>query len=561
VKVLALSLFCLGSLMAISLTAASPIDRNFQQGRDFAHSALGSIPALGADIDFNDLLPEEDKGRIFDAQEAKSKLLSGEAIVTDVSVFLEEVHRNEIENQCFDGNEQWIAHASDLTAEAAETGKVVIEEGVLERRRERCIVNDAPQGISVIRDLHVDVKITAEVWESVRICRGHYWKEKARRGKGEKRAGELRLKFAQDPSIQSYNVWSEHQGLGHRDDVHVSVTHSDNCSCCDSYVEKRVSSSPEKVEENDEWRFDQASLDRLFANPNASFIGRRPLDSGGERTIQGVDVYRPCWRDEMTFVVHSSDRQNCPFLRHHNCQIVRKTCLKEGISGCSVWEYLFDCWSPLKSSRRSEALLDNPALTSVVEEPNESFSDVAVTLSILSSAKKEIEESEASDTRFIQIFSGKSFTCGRSIVGEYGYDCCRSLSGLANELHLSQCSPEELHLAELRRDGRCHYVGRYSDTTIGVKTSDRHVYCCFGSKLARVVNEQGRDQLKILWGEPKHPDCRGLYQDEFSKLNFSKMDLSELYEELSDSSSGLASQIDSLKTRVKIRLEEMGDDR
>lgn len=555
-KILVFSVFCLGSLMA-----ANPMDQHFQQGREFAHFTSKAIPDSWTAIDFNDLLPEEDKGKSFDVREAKSKILSGEAAVTETSTFLEDVHRNEIENQCLDGNERWITHASELTAEAAETGKVVIEEGVLERRRERCMVNDAPQEISVTRDLHVDLKVAPEIRESVRICRSHCWKEKARRGKGEKRAEELRLKLAQDPSIQSYNVWTEHHGIGHRDGVHVSITHADNCPCCDSYVEKQIASSPEKIEESDEWRFDQTSLDRLFANPDASFIGRRPLDSGGERTIQGVNVYRPCWRDEMAFVVHSSNRQNCLFLHHHNCQVVRKTCLKEGISGCSVWEYLFDCWSPLKSSRRSEALLGNPALTSATEEPNESFSDVAITLSILSSAKKEIEESEASDTRSIQIFSGKRFTCGRSVVGEYGYDCCRSLSGLANELHLSQCSPEELHLAELRRDGRCHYVGRYSDTTIGVKTSDRHVYCCFGSKLARVVNEQGRDQLELLWGEPKHPDCRGLYQNEFSKLNFSKMDLSELYEDLPDSSSGLTSRIDSLKTRVKMRLEEMGDDR
>ena len=51
--------------------------------------------------------------------------------------------------------------------------------------------------------------------------------------------------------------------------------------------------------------------------------------------------------------------------------------------------------------------------------------------------------------------------------------------------------------------------------------------CCFNSKIARIINQQGRAQIKRGWGTAANPDCRGFTPDEFQKLDFSKIDLSE----------------------------------
>ncbi|NBX70233.1 MAG: hypothetical protein EBR01_14930 [Proteobacteria bacterium] len=40
-----------------------------------------------------------------------------------------------------------------------------------------------------------------------------------------------------------------------------------------------------------------------------------------------------------------------------------------------------------------------------------------------------------------------------------------------------------------------------------VKLSRR---CRFGTKLARLINSQGRAQLGLGWGDVEGPDCRGL---------------------------------------------------
>lgn len=75
----------------------------------------------------------------------------------------------------------------------------------------------------------------------------------------------------------------------------------------------------------------------------------------------------------------------------------------------------------------------------------------------------------------------------------------------------------------------CHEVGTYcsADDGLGQCLTMRHTQCCFNSKLARIVNEQGRPQIGKSWGDPKAPNCTGFTIDELQSLDFSKMDFSE----------------------------------
>jgi len=102
----------------------------------------------------------------------------------------------------------------------------------------------------------------------------------------------------------------------------------------------------------------------------------------------------------------------------------------------------------------------------------------------------------------------------------------------------SPCRPHE-QATDLARDaGKCHYLGRFCISHWGhYCVQDKESYCCFGSKLARIIQEQGRPQLSAFgpdggWGQPESPDCIGLTPDQFSMLDFSKMDLSEFYADI-----------------------------
>lgn len=55
--------------------------------------------------------------------------------------------------------------------------------------------------------------------------------------------------------------------------------------------------------------------------------------------------------------------------------------------------------------------------------------------------------------------------------------------------------------------------------------------------MARIIHEQGRPQLHAFqpdgaWGTPAQPNCRGFSPDEFQALDFSKIDLSEYFDDV-----------------------------
>ena len=49
--------------------------------------------------------------------------------------------------------------------------------------------------------------------------------------------------------------------------------------------------------------------------------------------------------------------------------------------------------------------------------------------------------------------------------------------------------------------------------------------------MTRILQEQGRPQINKPWGKPKEEKCEGFTVDEFSRLDMSKMDFSEIYSE------------------------------
>ena len=80
----------------------------------------------------------------------------------------------------------------------------------------------------------------------------------------------------------------------------------------------------------------------------------------------------------------------------------------------------------------------------------------------------------------------------------------------------------------------CHFTGEHCTKDMEfIGCLRKHAtYCCFNSKLARIIQEQGRPQLGISWGSPGSQNCRGLTPQEFEQLDFSQIDMSEFYEDV-----------------------------
>ena len=135
------------------------------------------------------------------------------------------------------------------------------------------------------------------------------------------------------------------------------------------------------------------------------------------------------------------------------------------------------------------------------------------------------EEFDREDMRF---FKGTRRHCHIHFGGLA--NCCKN-SGLL--VGLANCSASEKELAEERNAGNTHYLGKRCSkkTLFGICIRRSRYWCVFGSKLGRILQQQGRAQLGIGWS-----DCRGFTVAEIEGIDFASLDLSEFTQDLMDGS-------------------------
>jgi conjugal transfer mating pair stabilization protein TraN len=100
---------------------------------------------------------------------------------------------------------------------------------------------------------------------------------------------------------------------------------------------------------------------------------------------------------------------------------------------------------------------------------------------------------------------------------------------------LLSCQEAEKLLAMHREANLCVPVGSFCSRRVPIIRTcieQTQSYCCFNSRLARIINEQGRGQVGKGWGSGKHPDCSGFTPAEFEQIDFSRIDLSEFIAEV-----------------------------
>jgi len=100
---------------------------------------------------------------------------------------------------------------------------------------------------------------------------------------------------------------------------------------------------------------------------------------------------------------------------------------------------------------------------------------------------------------------------------------------------LLSCQEAEKLLAMHREANLCVPVGSFCSRRVPIIRTcieQTQSYCCFNSRLARIINEQGRGQVGKGWGSGKRPDCSGFTPEEFERIDFSRIDLSEFIAEV-----------------------------
>jgi len=278
------------------------------------------------------------------------------------------------------------------------------------------------------------------------------------------------------------------------------------------------------------------------------------------RVINGVPVTRACWGWSRSYTCNAVTSGNdCSMLSGNpKCTYLRDECLDDPDEGgvCKTIEKIYKCETPHGAAPEpnqyicgDDVYCINGDCEPIVREASSEFKDALVALHSIDQAGKEFDE------RNFTVFKGARETCHKPVFGLI--NCCAGkVSGVVPVaagaaalaggpaaiaafatpfLTMFACSQSEMQLDIKDRMGFCHKVGTYcSSSFLGICKTKRTAYCCFESKLSRVLQEQGRVQFGKPWGAPKTEQCNGFTIEEFASLDLSVMDFTEVYADFMD---------------------------
>lgn len=221
-----------------------------------------------------------------------------------------------------------------------------------------------------------------------------------------------------------------------------------------------------------------------------------------------------------------------------NCSFQSSKCLSfSDESICNYTQNLYNCATTTTTSTAnvtcgSNVYCTNGQCTKV--EADSDSKDFAKSISYLQALNQMGKDNDASIDN-LKIFTGTKNSCDKDSIS---YNNCCSDSGWGQDYLGASCKDSEIQLMKSQEKKLCHYVGSYCSKKIpiiGTCQTTTKSYCCFGSKISRVINEQGKAQLGIGWGSGESPDCRGLTANELQNLKFDTMDLSEIISDITSS--------------------------
>ncbi len=497
-----------------------------KKDQEWGNEQLKQLLESGWDLAFekNDVLSEEDKKKEFDANHvnaneikgfvgsaAKKKKLEGtENFLQTSRVVLEHPEKN-------------IGIISTQSKEISEEKKPI-----------RCQEAGTYQMSFIQKRI---VKIAPTIKSQVKRCRGHFqlsehffWKSSA-----EDELKRMKKEFSKDATLEYFRMnISKVTGLKNYA-VAAQWKHKDNSSNCQSYTTEEVVIQPPN--EEDFWQTDfPETLVEIESNPNCRLLYSQIVEGSEMRRIEGQSIFRDNWGRQLFFSCEPNAHSPCAELRAQGGTLIKKGCLKENRFGeCDLWEKTYDLGKKAAFHEETHLFGEdeiwglNGSFDSSYDKNNEIATAVS-TLSIFSDVKKELENSGRGFGKDVEIFRGEKMQCQCSFIQGALYDCCKKMEGLAISTYLARCNVEEQSLAERRHNGQCHHVGSRKEN---LQTQTTQVFCCFSTKLARILHEQGREQLSIKWGKADSPECRGFSLTELQQIDFTKIDLSDAIENVS----------------------------
>ncbi|ECB3801941.1 type-F conjugative transfer system mating-pair stabilization protein TraN [Enterobacter cancerogenus] len=262
------------------------------------------------------------------------------------------------------------------------------------------------------------------------------------------------------------------------------------------------------------------------------------IEPGSTKTVvvegKPYQVTQACWKYKDTYMTQAADNGTCKtYMNNPACTLASRTCAftAEDGSGCLHEYATYSC-----ETRTSGQVMicggDTFCLDGDCERAqngkNNDFAPVVSALAALAAAGKDVAAINSVDVR---AFTGSAKFCKKFAAGFS--NCCKD-GGWGQDVGLARCSSEEKALGKAKENKLTVSIGEFcSKKVLGVCLEKKRSYCQFDSKLAQIVQQQGRNgQLHIGFGKASSPDCRGITQTELQQINFEALDFSNFFDDL-----------------------------
>ncbi|EDT8279629.1 type-F conjugative transfer system mating-pair stabilization protein TraN [Salmonella enterica subsp. enterica serovar Javiana] len=273
-----------------------------------------------------------------------------------------------------------------------------------------------------------------------------------------------------------------------------------------------------------------------FSKSEGAMTGSQCVEPGGTRTVvvegKPYSIHQDCWKWQDTYLTQTETEGTCgEYMKDSACTVTRSQCADTVDGFCVSQQVTYSCERKKTGSGQicgGEFFCTDGSCAQGQTGTSNMFGQAVSALAAVAAAGEDVAELNGENVR---AFTGEAKSCKKMAAGFN--NCCKD-SGWGQDVGLSSCSSDEKALGKAKEKKLTIYVGEYcSKKVLGVCLEKKRGYCQFDSKLARIVQEQGRrDQLGVGFGSGKSPDCRGITVDELQRLDFGVMNFSDFYSDL-----------------------------
>jgi conjugal transfer mating pair stabilization protein TraN len=323
--------------------------------------------------------------------------------------------------------------------------------------------------------------------------------------------GNAQLDYIHLPSCANGMTLDMHMSSGHKRDVQIDIV-----------------SKITTYETKDHWvdECDALSHDRTC------HMQSQPCDVGpSTQVIQGIPVTRDCWQQTLNFVCRGGNNDGtCKPLQLAQCEQIGSVCQHKTNDLCTLYRQTYRCattschpTTDVVCGNGKDYCLDGNC-TDHSYTASTDFAKSVSALSAVADAGKNMDQSE------MKVFTGHPSECSEISLG---FSNCCTENGWGQDLALEHCSMGEKKLHVARENKQVIKVGRYCSGPEPFPCIEHNqVFCVFNSKLAKIIQEQGREeQLHINFGSAKQPNCSGLRFEELQGIDLAKIDFQSFFNE------------------------------